>query len=104
MKRAGGDGLAVDKVLMNGKVVPFIIDNSDIIIDIDANKSFRYEIEVKYKKSVSSTSHSFGLRHNVGVATRRFLSEFRDDWICRNKTALRISQAIVRAMKKTGHT
>ena len=104
MKRVGGDGLAVDKVLVNGKVVPFRKDNSDIIIDIDANKSSCYGMEVEYKKSVSSPSHSFGFRHNVGVAMRRFLSEFRDDWICRNETALRISQAVVKAMKKTGDT
>jgi len=89
IRKADQGAVPVQTVLANGAPVEWKRDNGSIVFMCEAQPSAQVTIHVQYRQAAATdASDSF----NVKIAGRRYLSEFRDNFLSRHESLLQLAQ------------
>ena len=95
---------AISRVLVNGKAADFSCDSDIVTFEIRVDRPQPCILEVESAPIRQTRLYSFGPLYHARVATRRWLSELRDDLICRNRHASKLANSAARALRLTTNT
>ena len=79
----------IKKVLVNGKDYPYKIEDDNLSICVDIPPESSIEIVINYENAYQYEREARSLRSDIKVYMRRYLSEFRDNYIQRNEELLK---------------
>lgn len=96
------DSSLIDRVLVDGKSVPFGFENGNLIFEVQAVPGQPRAIEVVDRARPALPIPSFGPAHNARVLVRRGLSELRDGALSRHQGLMKVAKRAARALKTTG--
>jgi predicted DNA-binding ribbon-helix-helix protein len=89
--RKNEDGVVpVKKVFINGKNYPYRIEEKNINIYVDVPSKSSIEIIILYENMYKHKREKRDIRSDMKVYIRRYLSEFRDNYIHRSETLLNL--------------
>jgi hypothetical protein len=95
---------AVANVQVDGKNIPFSIDNGLLTFEYEVEPSQMIDVRIM-DGQVRAIPHSRpGLKHTVGVAVRRALSEFRDGTLAKHPRLLTAATALAAKLRATGNS
>lgn len=95
-------GIFVESVTVNGAPISYARDGEFICFESRLNGNDVAEIHLQ-RRTIQSNGK--GLRdwtYGAGIATRRFLSEIRDNWLSRSGTALRFANRLMQNVRVRG--
>ena len=95
------DTTVVDRVLVDGKEVPFSRAHGFLSFEIEAHGRHTFAIQVDVTPIKPSKTYPSGVKYQTSVALRRALSEVRDNLVVRNRFALSAGRLIVRTVKNS---
>lgn len=103
--RGVGDGASVDQVLMDGEPYQSTrVDNSELELLVDIAPGCSKTFSVIHRNG-HATAKSLGLAWNVRAFLRRRFSEFRDNYLSKNRRILAASVAFYNKLSRdSGHT
>ena len=90
---------AVERVLVEGKEVPFARENGFLTFETHAHRPQTLSVQVPVAPIKPTKAYSFGVKYQASVALRRGLSEFRDSIVARNRFALKAGGLLMRSLK-----
>jgi len=90
---------AVERVLVEGKEVPFARENGFLTFETHAHRPQTLSVQVPVAPIKPTKAYSFGVKYQASVALRRGLSEFRDNIVARNRFALKAGGLLMRSLK-----
>ncbi len=93
------EATAVERVLVEGKEVPFARENGFLTFETHAHRPRTLSVQVPVAPIKPTKAYSFGVKYQASVALRRGLSEFRDNIVARNRFALKASRLLMRSLK-----
>jgi hypothetical protein len=94
---------AIEDVVVDGKRVPFSVENGFLTFEHKPESGQPIEIEVVERPRAPAPSFKrAGVSHTVGVSLRRALSELRDNTLVRHPRLLTAATALATKMKATG--
>jgi hypothetical protein len=93
------EATAVERVLVEGKEVPFARENGFLTFETHAHRPQTLSVQVPVAPIKPTKAYSFGVKYQASVALRRGLSEFRDNIVARNRFALKASRLLMRSLK-----
>ena len=97
------DASSVAGVLVDGRSVPFSIDNGVLAFEHQANAGQTIDVRIVPAPRASvAASKGPGVAHKVGVPLRRALSEFRDNMLIGHPALLGAATRIATRLKVTG--
>jgi hypothetical protein len=100
-KRIGDQPLI--NVLVNGATTSYTLEDGYVEVEFQVGYAGTYRLKLEFELQQAS-NHPFGVRYHAGVATRRFLSEFRDNVVARNRKALKFSRFMMSTFRLTGES
>lgn len=100
--RRVSDATAVERVLVNGEVVPFVKQQGFLFFDFSASNAQTILVQVEVPPVQPTLAYATGAKYQFFVAVRRVLSEFRDNVVARNSLALKAGKLLMRSLKQTG--
>jgi hypothetical protein len=95
------DTTVIDRVLVDGKEVPFRRAHGFLSFETKANRRHTLYIQVGVTPIKPSKIYPSGVRYQTSVALRRALSEVRDNLVVRNRFAVSAGRLIVRTVKNS---
>jgi len=95
---------AVERVLVDGKSVPFGFEKGDLTLEFRAVPGQLRIIDIVNRTAPALPIRSFGAAHNARVLLRRGLSEFRDGSLSQHKTILKVATRFAKALRATGES
>ena len=90
---------AVERVLVEGKEVPFARENGFLTFETHAHRPQTLSVQVPVGPVKPTKAYSSGVKYQASVALRRGLSEFRDNIVARNRFALKAGKTLMRSLK-----
>ncbi len=88
--------VSVSSVIINGEKVPYNICDKILTMFVNVKPGEIAEIVIGYKDQFPQTRHNTSIIYKMKVLIRRYLSEFRDNYISKNTMLYSLSQRIVR--------
>ncbi|MDB6030406.1 MAG: hypothetical protein JWM16_744 [Verrucomicrobiales bacterium] len=101
LRRIPGDTV-IESVSVNAVPVRFTRDGEFIRFETVVGAKGVAMVHLKRRAAPNHLRNSRGLIYNVRVATRRFASEIRDNWLARNQIALHVANRFMQAMRLRG--
>jgi hypothetical protein len=98
------DAAAVSYVLVDGKSVPFSIENGMLIFEHQVEPGRTIEVRVVDRPVCSKPLKRPGMGHAVGVTVRRALSEFRDSTLMKHPRLMTAASALATKLRVTGNS
>jgi hypothetical protein len=95
------EAAAVERVLVDAKDVPFVIENGFLTFETHVHRPQMLSIQVVVTPRKATKAYSSGIKYQASVALRRGLSEFRDNIVARNRFALKASRVLMRSLRRT---
>jgi len=96
------DPAVIERVLVDGKVVPFWFDQDFLKIEASAEPGRPRSIEIVECRRPQQPLHSLGFSYNTRVLIRRGLSEFRDNTLARHDGMFKAARKLAKTLKLTG--
>ncbi len=94
------EATVVQRVLVNGKDVPFNRANGFLTFETHADRPQTLSIEVEVAPIRSTKAYSSGVKYQASVAVRRGLSELRDNVVARNRFALKAGRLLMKSFRQ----
>jgi hypothetical protein len=91
-------GIPVQQVLINGRPTEFMVRGDQLRFTIDVPAFSCAVVNIIYKNALPRVQPAQGFATRTRVWTRRMLSEFRDNVLCRNHGLLSGAQAVQRGL------
>lgn len=95
-------GIFVESVTVNGAPISYARDGEFICFESRLNGNDVAEIHLQRRTIQSNGKVLRDWTYGAGIATRRFLSEIRDNWLSRSGTALRIANRLMQNVRLRG--
>ena len=95
------EATVVERVLVNGKEVPFSRENGFLTFEAHAHRPQTLVVQVEVAPIKPTKAYPSGVKYQVSVALRRGLSELRDNVAVRNRFALRAGRLVIKSLKQT---
>jgi hypothetical protein len=95
------DTTVVNRVLVDGRDVPFSRVHGFLSFEIEARIKHTFSVQVEVPPIKPTKTQSSGVGYQTSVALRRALSEMRDNLMVRNRFALNAGRLIVNTVKNT---
>lgn len=92
----------LQRITVNGREVSFLRDKEQIAFSVVAEASMNLEVQLEVAPVSPTKLYPSGFKYRAAVALRRGLSEFRDNFIARNRFALKAGRKVMRTLKQTG--
>lgn len=89
---------SVADVTVNGIRVPFDFESEFVVFDVHPDQPGVHEVRIKSSGTAPRPVRAFGLAYRSGVASRRFLCEFRDNVVSRNEASAAIARRLTHLM------
>lgn len=90
---------AIERVLVNGYAVDYSYSNELLTIEVSASDGHPIVVELHYARPPRRAAYSYGLPYQLGVASRRLLSEYRDNVLVRHKRLLALARMAISALR-----
>jgi hypothetical protein len=94
-----GDRDCVQAVLVNGAPVEFSVEDGYMRARLTALPGEKTAVGVVYRNTLESIPHQDGSRTRIKVAAKRYLSEFRDNYLSRNEFIYQSAHRLKHLMK-----
>jgi hypothetical protein len=91
----------VKRVCIGSREVPFNREDGFLTFETQLQRPETLTVQVDVAPIKPTKCYSPGVRYQASVALRRGLSEFRDNTIARNRTALRTGRRLMELLKQT---
>jgi hypothetical protein len=99
LQKEEGDPERVEAVLINQKAVQFSVDGGHLRFWLTTLPGERSDVRVVYRNNSEALPHRAGAGANIKVAVKRYLSEFRDNYLSRNEFLYQSALALKHLMK-----
>jgi hypothetical protein len=97
-RRRFSGSASIESVTVDDIEISFTKEGEFLCFEARLNGSASASVHVHRCGSQNRGGASLGWKYKMGVAMRRFLSEFRDDWLARNQTFLRLANRLLEIM------
>jgi hypothetical protein len=87
----------IESVTLNGTVVSCARDEEFVAFEAMLAGDASCSVHVQRRMLSSQAPRASGRVYGARVAARRFLSEFRDNWLARSKSVLRLANRLIHA-------
>src|SRR5262249_46352173 len=84
----------IKKVSVDGRQYPYSIENYNLRLCVDIPPKSAIEVTIDYSNTHQYAREVQNLRHNAKVYLRRYLSEFRDNYLCRHDRLLSLVSSV----------
>jgi hypothetical protein len=96
----GADARKVERVSVNGKLVEFRVEDGNVCFDASVPPGTTATIELSSSaRHVGSADSRRTCKGGLPVYTRRYLSEFQDNWLARSTVAIRCVEVVRRWLR-----
>jgi hypothetical protein len=95
--KADIDSAGVTGILCDGKPLTWHRDNDSLAFSCSVPAQSQLNITVRYRSIAGNVKSPFNPKAVMKIATRRYLSEFRDNFLCRHQKLMSLAQIARRA-------
>lgn len=101
LKKRVGDPTRIRAFRVDGVSIPFAREGEFVRAEITTEPDRRVRVYLEPEPLPARTRYSFGLSYRTGVATRRLLSEMRDNYVSHSPLAVKYARSILRLANLT---
>jgi len=88
--------IPIEKLLVNGKKAVYNIENNLLTLCVEIAPRSSAEIKIIYRNDYPYSTENRELVYKVKTSTRRYLSEFRDNYLSKDEVLLSLSNKFMR--------
>jgi peptidoglycan/xylan/chitin deacetylase (PgdA/CDA1 family) len=85
VEKSESDRRAITRITCGQRDVDWTWDNGSLRFVVDVPPSQTSVIQLEYADPLGESASTEGARYRIGVGVRRYLTEFRDDYVCRSE-------------------
>jgi hypothetical protein len=86
--------IPIKSVVINGKETGYNLDDNTLTVITDIEPGENIEVIIDYEDHFPNNGKNASIKNKIKVAMRRYLSDFRDNYVSNNKTLHSLSQMI----------
>lgn len=94
------DGSAIEKIMINGKRIPFEIENEVLNLFVEIEPGGSVEVEIVYKNEYGYTDEMKRLILRSRVFLRRHVTEIRDNYVSKNEFVSKVADKGINGIRK----